>query len=233
MITRSLLCLSFFLILFSSTCHVSFGDDSKEQERLIEMAIDHYTNRRLDKAIESIDKAVGLNPKNPLAYSIRGTIRFSRKEYDLAIADLNEAIRLEPDQPSSGYYIRGAAWYMKKDYAKAIEDLDKALELDPECIDALNSRAWAAATCPDSKYRDQDKSLRYAKLACDLDGWKNAFLLGTMAAAFAENGKFDEAIKWQKKSLESEAYRKEYGKKGQEMLECFENRKPYRENQSQ
>ncbi len=42
---------------------------------------------------------------------------------------------------------------------------------------------------------------------------EDAFLLGTLAAEFAEYGEFDDAIKWQKKSLESEAYRKEYGKK--------------------
>jgi tetratricopeptide (TPR) repeat protein len=142
---------------------------------------------------------------------------------------LGEAIRLEPEKPTSGYYIRGAAWYMKKDYAKGVKDLDEAIRLNPKEAEALNSRAWAAATCPDPRFRDRTKALDYAKRACELDGWKNAFYFGTLAAAYADNGEFDNAVKWQRKALEDPGYQKECGDEGRKMLKLFEQQKPYRE----
>src|SRR5262249_17381362 len=146
-----------------------------------------------------------------------------------AIADLDEAIRLDPGNPASGYYIRGAAWYMKKEYAKGGKDLDEAIRLNPKDAEALNSRAWAAATCPAAKHRDQSKAVDYAKRACELDGWKTPFYLGTLAAAHAENGEFADAVKWQRRALEDEDYLKACGEEGPRMLKLFEQGKPYRE----
>ena len=58
-----------------------------------------------------------------------------KKEYDKAIADYNEAIRLDPEGRRSPYYNRGYAWYDKKEYDKAIADYNEAIRLDPR--DAL------------------------------------------------------------------------------------------------
>jgi tetratricopeptide (TPR) repeat protein len=54
-----------------------------------------------------------------------------KKQYDLAIKDLTEAIRLEPNVAFS-YGIRGAAYNQLGQENKAIRDLEKALSLDPD-----------------------------------------------------------------------------------------------------
>jgi tetratricopeptide (TPR) repeat protein len=208
---------------------VAVGDDPKDAEGYLRRGDEAYRKRDYDKALKAFDEAIRLDPTNALAFSCRGAVRFSKKEYDRAIADLDEAIRLAPGKPSSGYYIRGAAWYLKKDYAKWVKDLDKAISLNPDDPEALNSRAWAAATCPDAKYRDQAKALKYAKRSCELNEWKNPFYLGTAAAAYAVNGDFDNAVKWQRKALEDPFYQKECGLEGRKMLKLFEQKKPYRE----
>ena len=74
------------------------------------------------------------------AYANRGIVWARRKEYDKAIADLNEAIRLDPDDVRP-YADRGAAWGSKGQLDKALADLTEAIRLDPENDSAYADRA--------------------------------------------------------------------------------------------
>jgi tetratricopeptide (TPR) repeat protein len=190
-----------------------------------------YEQDKLDEAIVELNKAVNLAPKHALPYVCRATVRFGKKDFDGAIRDIDDAVRLEPGKASSGYGLRGSAYTMKREYAKAVKDLEEALRLNPEDVEALNGRAWIAATCPIEKLRDGAKALAYAKQACETNKWKNPYYLGTYAAACAENGKFEEAVRWQKKALEDKDYDNRSGKNGRQMLRQFEQGKPYREQE--
>ena len=86
------------------------------------------------------------------------------------------------------------------------------------------------ATCAELKVRDGKKAVEHARKACELTDWKLATHLGTLAAAYAQAGQFDEAIKWEKKALEDKEYEKEFGTKGREMLKRFEQKLAYPEN---
>jgi hypothetical protein len=79
------------------------------------------------------------------------------------------------------------------------------------------------------KYRDGRKAVELAKKACELTEWKDAAVLATLAAAYAEAGQFDEAVKWQKKALEDKDFAASDGEKERTRLKLFEARKPYRE----
>ena len=65
-----------------------------------------------------------------MAYSNRGLAYFTMGDYDRAIADCGQAIRLDPGYAWS-YKNRGSAYYMKKDYDKAIVDFEAALRIAP------------------------------------------------------------------------------------------------------
>jgi hypothetical protein len=67
---------------------------------------------------------------------------------------------------------------------------------------ALNSAAWWLATDPDAKIRDPKKALEFAQKASDLTGGKSSSLLDTLAVAYAANGDFDSAIRWQTLAIE-------------------------------
>src|SRR5262249_36518141 len=105
----------------------------------------------------------------------------------------------------------------------------EVLRLDPKDADAYSSLAWLLATCPDQKYRDGARAAEHATQACELTSWKAPYFLATFAVACAEIGSFDEAIKWQKKALESSSYEREEGTAARQRLKLFEERKPYRE----
>lgn len=59
---------------------------------------------------------------------------------------------------------------------------------------ALNGYAWTLATCPDAECRSGDKALDAALCACSKDGFRSEAFLDTLAAAYAELGRFESAL---------------------------------------
>lgn len=59
----------------------------------------------------------------------------NNKEFDKAIADYNDAIRLDP-KDSDAYYFRGLIWTMKGEYDKSIANFDETIRLNPKDADA-------------------------------------------------------------------------------------------------
>ncbi len=58
--------------------------------------------------------------------------------------------------------------------------------------------------------------------------WKVPGCFEAVAAAYAEAGQFDEAVKWQKKALEDPAFPTAAGDVTRERLKLYEQAKPYR-----
>ena len=69
-------------------------------------------------------------PEPAVAYDHRGRAYFNKQEYDKAIEDYTEAIRLDP-RYAVAYCGRGDTYRKKKEYDKAIEDYTEAIRLDP------------------------------------------------------------------------------------------------------
>jgi tetratricopeptide (TPR) repeat protein len=122
------------------------------------------------------------------------------------------------------------------EYAAAIGVYEEAIRMKPESTDLARSRArrwvqnnlaWLLATAPDSAVRD---GVRALALAEQLVAWRrdDAAYLDTFAAAYAELGRFDDAVKTQRAAvarLGRGATRDEYRRH----LKSYEERKPWRE----
>src|SRR5437899_5470453 len=76
------------------------------------------------------------------AFNNRGNAHLSNRNYDRAIDDYNEAIRLDPKY-AMGFTNRGLAYLRKGRIDRAIEDLDQALRLNPKYALAFVNRALA------------------------------------------------------------------------------------------
>jgi hypothetical protein len=78
-------------------------------------------------------------------------------------------------------------------FSDAIIHYQRVLELDTNSVPALNNLAWLLATASDPQLRNGKEAVRLAERACQLTQYKVAFLVGTLAAAYAEAGRFDDA----------------------------------------
>ena len=200
---------------------------------------------QLEKALNDINEAIRLAPNDAVPYLNRGGIKEQQGDLNAAIADYDEAIRRRPWHPEDRgqyeggkYYLaRALAWHTKRDYAKARADYNEAVRLAKEhSAEANRARAWFLATCPEAEYRNAKQAIDDAKQACKLSPYiiRNGVqinewpYLEARAAAHAEAGQFDEAVKWQK--LAVERVDKEHKDEVQTRLELYKAGKPYREN---
>lgn len=87
------------------------------------------------------------------------------------------------------------------DAAGAIARYRKALEIDPELADALNNLAWLLATHPDPAIRNGPEAVRLAEKACELTQYERTVMMGTLAAAYAEVGRFEDAAATAERAL--------------------------------
>ena len=69
-----------------------------------------------------------------------------------------------------------------------------------------------------------------ATRGCELAEWKDANMLDTLAAAYAEAGDFDKAVEWQEKADKLFTDPKDQ-KKGEDRLKLYKDKKPYRDTE--
>ena len=183
--------------------------------------------KEYDKSISDFTVAIRLEPKPAPGYYNRGVVYTLKKDFEKALKDFHESVRLEPDT-AIPYVGRGLAYEEIKEYEKAVEDYTTAIRLDPKSPAGHNNLAWLRATCPNPKWRDGKKAVELAKKACELSGWKAWHELNTLAAAYAENGDFNEAVEWQRKAIELGTEDKDSLDKARQRLKLYEKGKPHR-----
>ena len=178
-----------------------------------------------DKAIADLTQAIKFGQSNAYIYSQRAAAYASQDNHHGAIADLTTAIQIDPTN-AYVYAIRGLLYSQTGDYKSGLSDCYRAVQLATNYDVGLNNLAWLLATAPDARQRDGQKALGYAKRACELSQWKNAYCLGTLAAACAETGNFEEAIKWEKQCISIGLPEKEM-LQAYKKLELFKQQIPY------
>jgi tetratricopeptide (TPR) repeat protein len=217
--------LAFAMLLMLALGCSSRGKDAKEAFDRGTAALDR---KDYDAAIAEFTKVIRLDPASYAAYHNRANANAQKQEYAKAIADYSEAILLHPRSFDS-YMGRGASRAKMNEYGEAIADYIEAVRLNPKSAPANTSLAWALATCPKDDLRDGKRAVRHATSACETNAWKNANDLENLAAAYAECGNFDLAIRWQRSALDAGATGLQNKENSLQRLKLYQERKPYRE----
>jgi len=183
---------------------------------------------KLCEAVDDLERVMKLNPGFVGAYMNRANIYVGQGELDKAIADYDAALLRDP-KLADAYFSRANIFLQKRDYRHALVDFQNAVQMKTKRPErTLNSLAWLRATCPEAKIRNGKEAVELALKACELSQWKDWGIIDTLAAAYAEQGDFEQAIKYQKQVLEIGRSSNDYDKI-KNHLALYEQHTPYRE----
>lgn len=182
------------------------------------------------RAVENYRKATQVDPNYLPAYQELGTFYQNNKRNKEAIDVYLELVKRVPQNAAVRAVLAGLLMQEKR-AREAIDQYREALKLDPNSILAGNNLAWILATHPNEQYRDGREALRLAKQVCDATQNQIPGFLDTLAAAYAEIGRYDDALRTMHAA-------KAVAEKRNEMalvtafkarFDCYEKKKPYRE----
>lgn len=184
----------------------------------------------LDDALVGYARASEFEPYDPVIRREYGDLLFEKKEILKATAEFKKAVEIDPLDPVP----RGALATLLQIQGKtdqAMKEYAETLRLNPNVANLANDYAWLLATQPDSKRRDANEALKWAEKACALSKKEDPSHLDTLAAAQAEAGRWDDAVKTATQSIT--LYQKKGKKKEADdvaaRLALYQQKKPYRE----
>ena len=136
---------------------------------------------------------------------------------------------IEPDPVPPDPSGQARYWTERGEYGPARAASEEAMELDPTDESPLNELAWLLATCPDAKVRDGKTAVELATRACEITGRTDAACLDTLAAAYAEIGDFQGAVRVQTEAITKLSPGDPELAGFRARLRLYETGKPYRE----
>jgi tetratricopeptide (TPR) repeat protein len=185
---------------------------------------------RFVAASADANKAIERDPEDSAGWVMRGKLHYLSGQLNVALDDFNKAI----DRMGNDYALwevltfRADTYFLLAKYSEAKSDYSKALELNQNHYLHRNNLAWLLATVPVDNLRDAKRAVELATKAWELNEGKDASILGTLAAAYAECGDFPAAIQWAEKALNKTPDDQEISAQ----LESYRRGKPWRVNQT-
>jgi tetratricopeptide (TPR) repeat protein len=201
------------------------------------------TRGQRQEAVELWKKVVELDPKDFKSLMQLSQIQLSEQKHAEAVATLARAHELQPDNVEVIAAL-GNEQMLLKNYTEAVKHFKEALRLRPISAAAIkasknqtntpiiwaNNLAWLLATAPEAELRNGEEAVYWAKQACEATNYKPEFV-DTLAAAYAEAGNFDEAVRFCQQFLDQSQFMKpEMIQAVKQRLKLYQTRQPYRES---
>jgi protein O-mannosyl-transferase len=185
---------------------------------------------RFDEAIGNYHRAIRIKPDYCQALDNLGLALAARGRFDEAIGNYRRAIQINPNCPET-YFHLGMTFDQSGRNREAVAQYQEALRLNPNLVRALNNLAWMLAADSDDELRNGAEAVRLAERACDLTHYGQPLIIGTLAAAYAECGRFPEAVTTADKAaqLATDAGSKNLAWQIRQMLELYRAGKPFHE----
>ena len=182
--------------LFEHAINVT-GENSTAQLNLGE-ALAEQGN--LDEAVKHYLEAIRIRPGYAKAYNNLGIIWAGQNKAEAAIVVLSKTLRISPHYAGAHYNL-GKIYSNLDDIDKAIFHYKKALQFNPNMTQAIYHLSWMLACSEDERLRNGQEALRLAEELCRITQNDQPLALDALAAAYAENGRYDEAVLTAQKAL--------------------------------
>lgn len=156
---------------------------------------------QVDEAISRFQAAVDLRPENAPAHDNLAKAFLQKGQVADALLHYRKLLEIQPDN-AEAHNILGTVLIQQGRVREAIEQWQETLVMQPENGNAKSNLAWVFATYPEESIRNGTQAVQLAAQALQLSGGKNPIILRTLAAAYAESGRFAEAIHTAERGLE-------------------------------
>ena len=138
--------------------------------------------------------AIRLKPDDPLMHKRFADALSKQGRNREAVIHLQAALSLNA-KPDVQTRLDLAGLFFRTGSARQAEDqFRKILSFNPDLPEPLNNLAWLLATSSDDTLRDGAEAVRCAEQACRLTAFKRTEMISTLAAAYAEAGRYSEAV---------------------------------------
>jgi tetratricopeptide (TPR) repeat protein len=170
------------------------------------------------------------DPKNAKALDGLGFVLAGEGRLPEAKARFLESMQLDPKNPAVHFHY-AMCLSIQQQLPEIILEYRKALELDGQFLPALNNLAWLLASHSDPHIRNGKEAVELAQRACRLTNNEQPFYLGTLAAAYAEAGLFNDAVATAEKArdLAGKQGLKDLAERNGQLLELYRAGKPCHE----
>ena len=188
---------------------------------------------RVDEAIAHYREALELKPDYGLAHYNLGIAIASRGRVDEAVAHYEEALKIVPNDVN----IRRSLEAAQSEQEKILTALARRRELlrtNPKDATLLNNTAWLLATDPNASVRNGPEAVELARRAVKLSDGNRAEILATLAAAYAEAGRFADAVQTAHKALDlaTQQNKRALAESTRAKIRLYEAGAPFRESAS-
>jgi protein O-mannosyl-transferase len=150
-------------------------------------------NGNLEDAIKHYRKALKIKPDYLEAYYNLGNALARKGNAEAAMTNYNKVLEINPDYVAA-YYNKSRIFLNQGKIGEAIDNYQRTLIINSEMTEALYNLSWIYATSGNRKYRNGEKAVKLAEKLCLLTDYQQPLALDALAAAYAENGKFDKAV---------------------------------------
>ncbi len=184
----------------------------------------------LESALAEAREAVELAPDQSHAYAPLVGYLIKLGRYREAADAGIDGLRVDPIQVDLRVET-GRAYERCGDLTNAMFHFRATARIKKDSAPALNEIAWMLATQPDAHWRNGGEAVQLAARACELTGNKKALFVGTLAAAYAEAGRFDEAVTTANRAVElaKSGGEQELAARSERMAELFRTKQPFRD----
>jgi protein O-mannosyl-transferase len=189
-----------------------------------------------DEAIAQFQKAVAIRPDFAEAQNNLGNYLLQKGRVEEAIAHLRKALEILPDYAQAHYNL-GNALLQKGHLDEAIVQFKILLAKQPGAAEprkALAGIAWRLATSPNPRLRNGNKAIELAQQTDELARGNDPMMSATLAAAFAEARRFDEAVAAARHGIELATRQNKATLVAaiQAQLKCYEAGSPFRDTEA-
>jgi len=183
------------------------------------------------EAVPHYEEAIRLRPRESIPRIHFGMALAGQGRFDEALSNYAAAMALAPRDPLP-HYLSGVALLKLGQTARAVESFRAALRLDANHAKSLDRLARVLACAAEEQARNGGEAIRLATRAADLTGWEQPAVLDTLAAAHAEAGHFEDAVKVLQTAIEllNQNGATNEARNLEPRLRSFQNRQPWRED---